>query len=160
MTTVIENYNNTPNTALDGITPNQALLKANQKIIFKFNLLIQKGKQEPSDLIIGDKVRISLAKGRFVRSSSPQFSDEFYTVYLVKGSNVKLDNMKTYKRYSLLKVVNPNQKIIVVNPFKEHVRNKKADTVLKELHGDDKPFVELRKRDRKQNVLMNIGHKK
>ena len=79
-------------------------------------------------------------------------------MYLVKGSNVKLDNMKTYKRYSLLKVVNPNKKIIV-NPFKENVRNKKAHTVLKELH-EDKPFVELGKRDRKQNVLMNIGHKK
>ncbi len=79
-------------------------------------------------------------------------------MYLVKGSNVKLDNMKTYKRYSLLKVVNPNKKIIV-NPFKENVRNKKADTVLKELH-EDTPFVELGKRDRKQNVLMNIGHTK
>ncbi len=66
--------------------------------------------------------------------------------------------MKTYKRYSLLKVVKPNKKIIV-NPFKENVRNKKAHTVLKELH-EDKPFVELGKRDRKQNVLMNIGHNK
>jgi hypothetical protein len=56
-------------------------------------------------------------------------------------------------------VVNPNKKIIV-NPFKENVRNKKSDTVLKELHGDDKPFVELKKRDRKHNVLMNIGQKK
>ena len=56
-------------------------------------------------------------------------------------------------------MVNPNKKIIV-NPFKENVRNKKAHTVLKELH-DDKPFVELgRQRDRKQNVLMNIGHKR
>ena len=158
MNTVIENYNNTPNTALHGITPNEAHLKANQKIICNINLLKQKGKQEESDLVIGDKVRISLAKDRFVKSSSPQFSDEIYTVYLVKGSNVKLDNMKTYKRYSLLKVVNPNKKIIIVNPFKENVRNKKAHTVLKELH-EDKPFVELgRQRDRKQNVLMNIGH--
>ena len=55
-------------------------------------------------------------------------------------------------------MVNPNKKIIV-NPFKENVRNKKDHTVLKELH-EDKPFVELGKRDRKQNVLMNIGHKK
>ena len=31
MKTVIDNYNNTPNTALDGITPNEAHLKANQK---------------------------------------------------------------------------------------------------------------------------------
>ena len=141
------------------ITPNEAHLKANQKIIFTINLLKQKGKQEESDLVIGDKVRISLDKDRFVKSSSPQFSDEVYTVYLVKGSNFKLDNIKTYKRYSLLKVVNPNKKILV-NPFKETVRKKKADTVLKELRGDDKPFVELGKRDRKQNVLMNIGHKK
>ncbi len=53
MDTVIENYNNTPNRALDGITPSQAHLKANHEIIFKLNLLKQKGKQEPSDLIIG-----------------------------------------------------------------------------------------------------------
>ncbi len=57
MDTVIEKYNNTPNTALNGITPNEAHLKANQKIIFKINLLKQKGKQEESDLVIGDKVR-------------------------------------------------------------------------------------------------------
>ena len=46
MKTVIDNYNNTPNTALDGITPNEAHLKSNQNIIFKINLLKQKGKQE------------------------------------------------------------------------------------------------------------------
>ena len=157
MTTVIENYNNTPNTALNGITPNEAHLKANQKTIFNINLLKQKGNQEPSDLVIGDKVRISLAKDRFVKSSSPQFSDEIYTVYLVKGSNVKLDNMKTYKRYSLLKVVNPNKKIIIVNPFKENVRNKKTHDVLKEIDQEHKSFVKQGTRDRKQRQLMNIS---
>ncbi len=95
ITTVIENYNNTPNTALNGRTTNEAHLKANQEIIF--NLLKQKGKQEESDLVLGDKVRIGLAKDKFTKSSSPQFSDEAYTVYLVKGSNVKLDKKKTYK---------------------------------------------------------------
>ena len=156
MKTVIDNYNNTPNTALDGITPNEAHLKANQKIIFKINLLKQKGKQEPSDLIIGDKVRISLAKDAFTKSSSPQFSDEIYTVYLVNGSNVKLDNMKTYKRTSLLKVVNPNKRI-VVNPFKENVRAKQTHYMLKQIDQENKPFVELGKRDRKKVELMNIS---
>ncbi len=88
MDTVIENYNNTPNTALNGITPNEAHLKANQKIIFNINLLKQKGKQEESDLVIGDKVRISLAKDKWTKSSSPQFSDEIYTVYLLMSSSI------------------------------------------------------------------------
>ncbi len=35
MTTVIVNYNDTPNTALSGITPNEVYLQANQGIIFQ-----------------------------------------------------------------------------------------------------------------------------
>ncbi len=53
---------------------------------------------------------------------------------------------------------NPNKKIIV-NPFKENVRNKKENIILKELH-EDKPFFELGNPDSKQNVLMNIGRTK
>ena len=131
MVAVIDNYNNTPNTAIDGITPNEAHTEANQKKIFKINLLKKQGKQPDSDLVIGDKVRISLRKHKWTKSSSPQFSDEIYTVYFVKGSNVKLDNMQTYKRYSLLKVVHPYKKI-VVNPVKEDEKVEKPQVEAKQ----------------------------
>ena len=131
MVAVIDNYNNTPNTAIDGITPNEAHTEANQKKIFKINLLKKQGKQPDSDLVIGDKVRISLRKHKWTKSSSPQFSDEIYTVYFVKGSNVKLDNMQTYKRYSLLKVVHPYKKI-VVNPVKEGEKVEKPQVEAKQ----------------------------
>ena len=88
MKTVIENYNATPNTALDGIKPNEAHLEENQSIIYLINLNKPKGKTDDSDLVIGDKVRIALAKTLYTKLSSPQFSNEIYTVILAKGSNI------------------------------------------------------------------------
>ena len=64
--------------------------------------------------------------------------------------------MKTYKRTSLLKVVNPNKRI-VVNPFKENVKAKQTHYMLKQIDQENKPFVELGKRDRKKVELMNIS---
>ena len=43
-----------------------------------------------------------------------------------KGSNIDLDNGKTYKRISLLTVVSSAQPI-VVNPMKQNAKNKKTN---------------------------------
>ena len=97
MKTVIDNYNSTPNTAIDGIKPNEAHIEENQSIIYLINLYKPKGKTEDSDLVIGDKVRIALAKTLYKKSSSPQFSNEIYTVIFAKRSNIKLIIIKHTK---------------------------------------------------------------
>ena len=130
MKTVIDNYNQTPNTAIDGIKPNEAHIEKNQSTIYLINLNKPKGKTDDSDLVIGDKVRIALAKTLYTKSSSPQFSNEIYTVILSKGSNIKLNNNKTYKRYSLLKVVH-SAKPILVNHFADNQTSQKVQKALK-----------------------------
>lgn len=44
MKTVIDNYNSTPNTAIDGIKPNEAHIEENQSTIYLKNLNKPKGK--------------------------------------------------------------------------------------------------------------------
>ena len=51
---------------------------------------------------------------------------------LAKGSNIKLNNNKMYKMYSLLKVVN-SSKPILVNPFKENEISQKVHKALKNI---------------------------
>ena len=55
------------------------------------------------------------------KSSSPQFSNEFYTVVYPNGNNIKLSDGKTYKRYSILKVVSDAQPVI--NPKQQAIKN-------------------------------------
>ena len=163
METIIKNYNNTPNTSLDGITPNDAHLKDNAQKIFLINLQKRKGKQVESDLIKGDRVRISLAKTAFTKSSSPQFSDAIYTVEFTNGSNIDLDNGKTYKRISLLKVVSSAQPI-VVNPMKQNANNKKTNLELQQIDQVNRvvdvsqtPAQTIKTRtDRKQKIIQSM----
>ena len=58
-----------------------------------------------SDLVRGDQVRIRILNNLYTKSSSPQFSNEVYNVIYPNGNNIKLSDGKTYKRYSILKVV-------------------------------------------------------
>ncbi len=64
------------------------------------------------DLVRGDQVRIRILKTINTKSSSPQFSNEVYTVVYPNGNNIKLSEGKTYKRYSILKVVSDAQPVI------------------------------------------------
>jgi len=125
MNQVVDNYNNTPNTALYGIKPNEAHLSNNKEYIFKINLKKKMGKASESDLKIGDYVRIAVLKSTFSKSSNPQFGNTIYTVEFIKGTNVKLNNNKTYKRYSLQKVVN-DTKPISTDYVQENSRKKKT----------------------------------
>ena len=73
-------------------------------------------------------MRIRILKTMNTISSSPQFSSEFYTVVYPNGNNIKLSDGKTYKRYSILKVVsdaqpviNPKQQVIKMHVI--HIKN-------------------------------------
>ena len=74
-----------------------------------------------SDLVRGDLVRIRILKNINTKSSSPQFSNEIYTVVYPNGNNIKLSDGKMYKRYSILKVVSDAQPVI--NPKQQAIKN-------------------------------------
>ena len=92
---VVSNYNNTPNKSIDDIKPNEAHLKDNIETIFGINVFKKKGKSTESDLVRGDQVRIRILKKNInTKSSSPQFSNELYTVVYPNGNNIKLSDGK------------------------------------------------------------------
>ena len=109
---VVSNYNNTPNKSIDDIKPNEAHLEKNIETIFGINVFKKKGMTIESDLVRGDQVRIRILKNLYTKSSSPQFSNEVYTVIYPNGNNIKLSDGKTYKRYSILKVVSEAKPIL------------------------------------------------
>ena len=100
---IITTYNNSPHSALDGLTPIQALKDENFDKIFELNSIKKMKNKTVTDLEEGDKVRIKL-EGKFTKSSEPQFSNEVYTVDSVQGSIIYLTNGEKKRRYNLLKV--------------------------------------------------------
>ena len=82
----IDVYNNSPLVgALDGLTPNEALLDENFTKIYQINSMKSMKNNTVSDIEIGDKVRIKI-KGLFTKSSEPQYSDKVY-MYICKRIN-------------------------------------------------------------------------
>jgi len=104
----ITKYNDNPHSALNGLSPSEALDKENFTEIFQLNTIKGLKNKTVSDVEPGDKVRIKIS-GIFTKSSEPQYSDEVYTVESVNGSTIHLTNGKTYKRYTLLKVPKTTQ---------------------------------------------------
>jgi transposase InsO family protein len=100
---VIKIYNNTPHTALLKMTPSQALEKINFDFIQSINLIKNKGNDNSTDLVNGDKVRI-LEKKVFKKGSEPIWSDEVFIVESARGQTVILTNGKKKNREQLLKV--------------------------------------------------------
>jgi hypothetical protein len=128
LTEVIDSYNDSPHSALDGLSPLEALEKKNFTKIFEINSVKGLKNKTVSDLEVGDKVRVRIA-GMFTKSSEPQYSDKVYTVETVKGSTIYLSDGEVKKRYDLLKVPNDtitNDKNVIIQA-KEKSKAKKAN---------------------------------
>ena len=143
---VVSNYNNTPNTSINDIKPNEAHLEKNIETIFGINVFKKKGISAESDLVRGDQVRIRILKTMNTKSSSPQFSNELYTVVYPNGNNIKLSDGKTYKRYSILKVVSDAQPVI--NPKQQAIKNARYT------------HKELKKIDQQENIIPTTRQKR
>ena len=142
---VVSNYNNTPNTSINDIKPNEAHLEQNIETIFGINVFKKKGMNIESDLVRGDQVRIRILKNLHTKSSSPQFSNEVYTVVYPNGNNIKLSDGKVYKRYSILKVVSDAKQII--NPKQKLIKNARSThTALKLLSQEENNFPTTRQK--------------
>jgi hypothetical protein len=112
---IIQRYNNTPNSALYDLSPNDTTKnQKNTQLIQELNLDKVKDMKTTtkSSLRVGDNVRISV-KHKYTKSNEPQFSQEIYKVESVQGNNLTLDNGKTYKNYNVLQTKEqPKKKII------------------------------------------------
>ena len=103
---IIKIYNDTPHSALNGLSPEEAMKPENYSAIQQINMNKMENNKRITDLKIDDKVRkYSLFKKSISKPSiTPAFSDEVYYVIKVDGSTVYLNDGSKNKRYNLLKV--------------------------------------------------------
>jgi hypothetical protein len=153
----INNYNNTPNTALEDITPNEAHKPENSEIIFAINLSKSNNNKQVSDLEIGDTVRLRIST-KYTKASEPQWSDEIYKVQKIRGSTIELDNDTKEKRVNLLKVVETSKKV-TTNAYEELHKEKKAKVIQK--REDIKPEnIRTSTREHKKKEIIDLGELK
>ena len=121
---VIKNYNNSPHSSLNNLSPIEAGFKSNFEKVLDINILKNNAKKIINDkLKIGDIIRKRVA-GMFSKSSDPQFSHDTYTVTKIKGQTVTLSDGSTKKRHDIL--------IVPVNT------NNPANNILKETNKDNR----------------------
>ena len=116
--TIVEQYNNTPHTSLDNITPNEAI-HDEKKRVHVLHLNIQKGERNgfTTDLNAGDKVRID-DTAMFKKGSENRWSDKIYTVAAAMGKTVALTDGTMHKRDKVLLVPHDTEETTVKNVIK------------------------------------------
>ena len=101
---VIEAYNTTPHTALDGITPNDAITDTKKRThVMQLNILKARSNGFVTDLTPGDKVRIK-DTALFKKGTESRWTDDVFTVESASGKTVILTDGQRVKRDSVLKV--------------------------------------------------------
>ena len=99
---ISENYNNTPHTALENMTPNDANKHESDTRNIHYRRVLKQTKKEK--LKVGDIVRILNKKSTFTRGYERKYSDKTYKIVSKRGFNYTLDNDETYRMHELLKV--------------------------------------------------------
>jgi hypothetical protein len=129
---IIQNYNNSPHSALDDIKPNEATDPVNAAIIYEINLLKSKVKTTYKNTMykIGDFVRIK-ETNIFNKKSEGTYKDEIHEIKNVNGKNIILDNGKTIKYDLLQKVSKP---IKTEEPKKNIIKEAKKEYKNELLH--------------------------
>jgi len=102
--TIIDSYNNTPHSSLDGITPNEAIKDPKKREhVLKLNILKAKENGFVTDLSPGDKVRLS-DTAMFKKGSENRWTDEVFEVESASGKTVILTDGQRVKKSNVLKV--------------------------------------------------------
>ena len=108
---IIEQYNNTPHTSLDNITPNQAITDPKKREhVMHLNILKAHDNGFVTDLKPGDKVRID-DTSMFKKGTESRWSDEVHVVKEASGKTVTLTDGTTHRRNKILMV--PHNTVIV-----------------------------------------------
>ena len=107
----IEQYNSTPHTALDNMTPNQAITDPKKREhVMHLNILKAHDNGFVTDLKPGDKVRID-DTSMFKKGTENRWSDEVHVVKEASGKTVTLTDGTTHRRNKILMV--PHNTVIV-----------------------------------------------
>ena len=101
---IIEQYNSTPHTALDNITPNDAITDPKKRMhVMHLNILKAKENGFVADLKQGDKVRID-DTAMFKKGTESRWSDQVHLVQSASGKTVTLEDGTTHRRDKILMV--------------------------------------------------------
>ena len=139
--TIIKNYNNSPHSALDNISPFQAFLPENIYDIIEINMEKRKAKSTfKNPFSVGDKVRVE--EVGFHKKSEGQFTKKIFTAINISGKRVVLDDGKVYK-YDMLKKIDAS----------EIPQEKKTD-VIKKAKQEYKQEKILKKEDQKEENII------
>ena len=108
---IIEQYNSTPHTSLDNITPNDAITDPKKRMhVMHLNILKAKDNGFVADLKPGDKVRVD-DTAMFKKGTESRWSDEVHVVREASGKTVTLTDGTTHRRNKVLSV--PHNTVIV-----------------------------------------------
>lgn len=99
---ITENYNNTPHTALENQTPNDANKHESDTRNIHYRRVLRQTKKEK--LKVGDIVRTLNKKSTFTRGYERRYSDETHKIISKKGFNYILDNDESYRAHQLQKI--------------------------------------------------------
>jgi hypothetical protein len=174
---IIKQYNDTPNTAIDDIKPDEAFKPENKEVIFELNLAksnpstnhsisteskidLSKNDLSKNDLSIGDNVRLRISN-KFSKASEIQFSDIIYKVITINGNNITIKNnkvAKTVKRNDLLLIGNHMDHDTSINHVKTyneiHKSNKGKKIIKKEEIKETN--IMIQPRERKKKVILDL----
>ena len=102
---IVNHYNNSPHSALNNISPNDATKDVNKEMIFNINVDKKSHNKTVSDLKVGDKVRKNiLFQHKLSKGSDPKWSNKVFTVEEIHGNTIILNDKAMHKRVNLLKV--------------------------------------------------------
>jgi hypothetical protein len=101
---IIEQYNNTPHTSLENITPNDAITDPKKRMhVMHLNILKAQDNGFVADLKPGDKVRID-GTAMFKKGTESRWSDEVHVEREASGKTVTLTDGITHRRNKVLSV--------------------------------------------------------
>lgn len=108
--TLIKNFNETPHPALkakgeDALTPNEGVkFETDVRNINIEKVEKAEAKRKPSELQVGDHVRVLKKKSTFDRGYEIRYSIEVFTIKSIDGHWYELNNGKKYREGSLQKI--------------------------------------------------------
>jgi hypothetical protein len=146
---IIEQYNNTPHTALENIIPNQAISGPKKREhVMHLNILKAQQNGFITDLKPGNKVRID-DTSLFKKGTESRWSDEVHVVQSAIGKSVTLTDGTTHRRSKVLMV--PHNTVIAPNTEKNVLKvatKKHKDKLYFKREGIDEANVIQGKRNR------------
>ena len=152
---VVKNYNDSPNRSLNGLSPNEVMSNSeNEKMIREWNLKKLQKNKTVTDLQIGDNVRIKI-KGKFTKSSEPQFSDEVYKVAKVNGRTIELTDGQIKKRRTLLKVPLSTSSTKTTNVITENSKATKTNKILKQVGMQEENIISTKRIKKPNSKYLN-----